>query len=167
EANGRYSNLVELKNELLKTHAYIDGIVLRDAGGKSHEQLVSVFHAIDHVQRLHDRCFEDARRANIAAQLTELQTDRNELISTVILIINDMEQGRYLDAAERGMALAADVDSHVDGLRNQIMIRVAQNKISADDGTRQLEAIRWHNRVSDHVSRLTHYLAAVAGEEKR
>jgi phosphate:Na+ symporter len=159
--NGRYSNLVELKNDLFKTHAYIDAIEPGEAASKTHEQLVSLFHTMDHVQRLFDRCYEDARRANIAANMQELKDDREKVMAILVQIVNDLEQAQPLDAAERSGVLVADVSGRVDTLRNQVMVSVAHSEISADEGTRRLEAIRWLDRVSEHVSRLTHHLATV------
>lgn len=166
-ANGRYSNLVELKNDLFRTRNYIDEITPDDANSRAHQQLVSQFHAMDHLQRLHDRCFEDARRANIAANMQELSDDRDKMIAAMVLISNDMDQDQLFNAAERSGVLSAEVSSRVDVLRNQVMSSVASSQISVDEGTRRLEAIRWIDRVSEHVARLTHHLAAAMGNGSR
>ncbi len=158
--DGHFSSMVELKNELLKTSNYIDAIVPDAADKRVHDQLVSLFHAMDHTQRLHDRCYEETVRAEILLSMQGADQARQHAIQTLVSIVEDLAQERYLEAAERGAALAAGISDEVDGLRNQVMIMVAQNKISAAEGTRQLEALRWLNRVCDHISRLCHHLAA-------
>lgn len=160
---GRHSNMVELKNELFKTHVYIDAIELSAADKETHERLVSLFHAMDHTQRLHDRCYEETVRAEVLFTMQDADETRMQAIETLASIADDLVRQQYLEAAERGAVLAAETSGRVDSLRNQVMEKVAQNIISAAEGTRQLEALRWLGRVCEHISRLCHHLTILKG----
>ncbi|MDH5632494.1 MAG: Na/Pi symporter [Gammaproteobacteria bacterium] len=158
-SRGSFGNLVELKNELLKTAAFVDAIELHDADSQRHAQLVSLFHAMDHAQRLHDRCFEGGSRLDTAARMLELEQDRDTIILDLLAIIDDVESENHLVAAERGVALAATIGGRAGELRNQVMTSVARNAISVDEGTRRLEAIRSVDRICEHAARLAHHLS--------
>jgi len=128
---------------------------------KYHDHFINIFHAMDHIQRLHDRCYEDAGRVVTLKSLGDTKQDREKIATVFVEIINDLENDDGLAAAERANELAAHIENRVEILRHTIMENVADNHISAETGTTSLDAVHWLKRVSSHVARLTHHLAAI------
>lgn len=155
--NGRESNLVELKYELIKTQSYIDHIDMNDSKEEHHNYFIDLFHAMDHIQRLHDRCYED--KVTDLKYIKDTESDRKKVASIFVAVVNDLEKKDWLAAAERTNNLAANVTNRVKELRHSIMEQVANNNISVARGNASLDAVRWLDRISGHVARLSHYLA--------
>lgn len=156
---GREANLLELKYELIKTETYIDHIDLVDSKDEHRVQFINIFHAMDHIQRLHDRCYEDAGRVAILKGIDDTLQDREKVTTTFVEMINDLENNDGLAAAERANDLAAHLSNRVEMLRHTIMEHVADKRISVETGATSLDAVRWLKRVSAHVARLSHHLA--------
>lgn len=158
--NGRKSNLLELKYELIKTQSYIDHIDMSGHKDKHHDYFIDVFHAMDHIQRLHDRCYEDESKVTDLKYIEDTESDRKRVASVFIKVVNDLENNDWLAAAERTNNLAANITNRVEELRHSIMEHVADNRISVARGNASLNAVRWLDRITGHVARLNHYLAA-------
>ena len=158
-SKGRESNLLELKYELIKTETYIDNIDMSESKDVHREQFINIFHAMDHVQRLHDRCYEDADRVTNLNYIEETQPDRKKVANVFVAVVQDLENDDWLTATERTNELAAYITHRADELRHTIMENVADNRISAARGAASLDAVRWLDRVSGHVARLSYYLS--------
>ena len=157
--NGRESNLVALKYELIKTQSYIDHIDMNDSKEEHHNYFIDLFHAMDHIQRLHDRCYEDEDKITDLKYIKDTELDRKKVASIFIAVVKDLENKDWLAAAERTNNLAANMTNRVKELRHNIMAQVANNHISVARGNASLDAVRWLDRISGHVARLSHYLA--------
>jgi len=156
---GRESNLLELKYELVKTQSYIDDIDMSDSKDEHYDHFINLFHAMDHIQRLRYRCYEDAYKVTDLKYIEDTESDRKNIASVLIEVINDLENNDWLAAAERSNDLAANISNRVDALRHSIMENVADNRISVPRGNSSLDAVRWLDRISGHAARLSHYLA--------
>jgi phosphate:Na+ symporter len=155
-------NLIELQAALNKTHDYIDQIHLKNGESPHWNTLLAQIHAIDHMQRLHERCEEDAGRAETARTTAELSGAVHS-IKTALDEISYELAGKNLHQAH---SLAAQnlrfMDTHAEPLRADIMRDVASGKLNVREGTECLEAIRWLQRVSVHIERITDHLQAMA-----
>lgn len=155
-------DLQELQAALDKTHDYIDQIHIQDGNSPHWNQLLAMIHALDHMQRLHERCEEDSYRATIARKTPTLTSVVHEIKNLMDSITDELsgkhpEQARSL--AEQNLRL---IDTHAEPLRADIMSQVASGKLSVAEGTDCLEAIRWLQRVSLHVDRISHHLLATS-----
>lgn len=157
---GRESNLLELKYELIKTQSYIDHIDMSDSKEEHRDHFINIFHAMDHIQRLHDRCYEEVGRVAHLKSIEYAESDRINVASTFEDMINDLENNDFLAAAERANDLVAHITDRIKALRHTIMEDVADNRISVEAGAALLDAVRWLDRVSAHAARLSHHLAA-------
>ena len=160
-SKGNEVNLLELKYELIKTGTYIDHIDLVDKNDDHRNNFINIFHAMDHIQRLHDRCYEDAGRVVTLKRMEATQQEREKIATVFVEIIKDLENDDCLAASERANELAAHIEHRVERLRHIIMENVADNHISVEAGAISLDAVRWLKRSSAHVARLTHHLAAI------
>lgn len=156
---GRESNLLELKYELVKTQSYIDDINMSDSKEEHRDHFINLFHAMDHIQRLHYRCYEDVYKVTDLKYIEDTEVDRKKVASVFIDMINDLENNDWLAAAERSNELAANITNREEELRHNIMENVADNRISVPRGNSSLDAVRWLDRISGHAARVSHYLA--------
>ncbi len=160
---GRESNLLELKFELTKTHSYIDSIDVSDKKTKHHDYFINIFHAIDHIQRLHHRCDTAYERITDLKYIEDTDSDRKKVAAVLAEFITDMEMNEWSAAAKRAEELSDYITKRVKQLRQIIMEHVANNHFSVARGNASLDAVRWLERINHHVARLSHYLAT-AGE---
>lgn len=156
---GRESNLLELKYELVKTQSYIDCIDMSDNKEEHHEHFINLFHAMDHIQRLHYRCYKDVEKVTDLKYIEDSASDRKKVATVFVEVINDLENNDWLAAEERTNNLAANITNRVGKLRHSIMENVADNRISVPRGNTSLDAVRWLSRITGHVARLSHHLA--------
>lgn len=165
-SKGKEINLIELKYELIKTRSYIDHIDLTNCKDEHREHFIDVFHAIDHIQRLHDRCYEEVDRVTNLKSIGYAQSDRIKVASTFHEMIHDLENNDFLAASERANDLVAHITERIEALRHTIMEDVADNRISVEAGTTSLDAVRWLDRVSAHAARFSHHLATTTSNGK-
>ena len=150
--------LTELQHALNETHAYIDLIHLSSNEDPSWKQLTASIHALDHMQRLHERCEEEKDRAITARESAELETIFNTIKSGLTIIMHHIESDDWSMATEHSREIAEFISSHAEPLREKIMSRIATGSVDIPLATAQLEALRWLRRVSKHINRITEHL---------
>jgi len=157
---GRECNLYELKYALTKTQLYIDYIELSNNKEKHHAYFINLFHAMDHIQRLHYRCHKGVEKVIDLEYVKDTESIRRDIIDVFVKVINDLENNDWLAAKKRTHELTGNISKQIEILRHSIMENVADNNISVARGNSSLDAIRWLDRVSGHTARLSHYLSA-------
>ena len=90
----------ELQTALDETHRYLDNIHLKTGTGPLWEHLVNMMQALDHLQRIHERCEEDKDRAQTAQTTTELANENTLLLNSIEEIMKLIQTKRWLRAAE-------------------------------------------------------------------
>ena len=156
---GRESNLLELRYALTKTQSYIDYIDLSGNKEEHHEYFINLFHAMDHIQRLHYRCDEGVDKVVDLKYIEDTASIRKNVSDVFINVIIDLENNNWLAAEEWTNELAVNITKQMEELRHRIMANVADNHISVARGNASLDAVRWLDRICGHSSRLSHYLA--------
>lgn len=156
-------DLQELQNALDETHNYLDLIEL---GSEDHNwhQLVAFFHVLDHLQRLHERCDEDAYRAETARSSEELFEECQQLGASLEAVEQAVIERSWAKAARDAQGTSEKIRSSAEPFRDQVMHRVAAD-LNVAEATNLLEAIRWLRRVSYHVAQITFHLQTALGEE--
>jgi phosphate:Na+ symporter len=157
DRNGERMDIIELKEVLDRTHYYIEQIHLSPREQVDWERLVNIIHTLDHMQRLHERCEEEEDRA-IRARSTELLIEHSQhLLTATSTIVEHLQAEQWHDAAITAEQIAYEILEHKEPLRESIMSRLAQGEISVSEATPTLESIRWLERVSQHLARITHH----------
>jgi phosphate:Na+ symporter len=155
---GKRADLEELQAALNDTHAFLDRIKPGSTEGAEWERLLNMFHTLDHLQRLHERCEEDEDRAVTARTTPELAEECSLLISCVRSIVTDIEDNNWLQAAEKANDAASKIHLKVRPYRSSVMAGIARGTYDVYLGTGKLEAVRWLRRVSRHVARITEHV---------
>ncbi len=151
-------DLHELQLALNDTQDYTDHIQLNTKEGEDWKRLISIIHALDHMQRLHERCEEDADRAMTVKDTPLLNEARTKLVDMITDITGFIKNNQWIDASKRATETEDWIKERMQQLRHAIMMKIAGSDINAAEGTRYLEALRWTGRVSKHISHITrHY----------
>lgn len=114
-------------------------------------------HAIDHLDRLVERCRNPERIAKVRedARLRELSTVVHDALVAAA-------EGLRLDGeqlAESGLRAARDaVRDERQPFRHRILATVPQREITLDEAILRLDAIRWLHRTTYHAWRIAHNL---------
>ena len=158
---GQFANLAQLQHALDKTHLYIDQIHLKDKNNDDREHLLAMNHALDHMQRLHERCDEDQSRVLTARETHQLKDECSLMNTCIMESIQDFEKNQLDDAVTRFEKLRQRMYDEEMPYRQAIMEAIANGELTVPDGTDRLEAIRWLRRVSHHLARIMQHLQTV------
>ena len=151
------TDLIRLQADLDKTHAYIDHIHMTSDAGEEWQRLVAMIHTLDHLQRLHERCEEDAYRVVVVKEASELSEEYTLMHSSLGDILEQITNHQWEKAIHQADQLALEMYKRVEPQRKRLMDQVASGKIDIPDVTARLEAIRWLDRVSKHIARICHH----------
>lgn len=152
------ADMPRLQSILDETHEFLDQISFRKPESPEARRLIALIHAIDHMQRLHERCDEDLDRALVASQRPELTEVEVILDTRIDEIITAIEEQRLDDACELSKQTHLSILAMEDPQREKIYTAVARGEIDIRYATECAEALRWLTRVSRHISRICLYL---------
>jgi len=148
----------DLKDGLKETQRYLDLIELQESQ-TGWQKIVKLIHALDHMNRLYDRCYEDKERAVTAANTAELKPYLKILTDNIKQISQLSNDENWHDAAELSAKTATEIHQFAQQYRNKIMEDIGSGHLDIIEGTKQLEAIRWLRRVSKHINKMMLYSA--------
>jgi phosphate:Na+ symporter len=156
-----------MQTALDETHEYLDKIELKGSSDANWERMLALVHALDHLQRLHERCEEDEDRAITARETADLSSIKHGLVSAIVDVQDKIMRADWVDIAVRSRKVELDIGEQVDPMRDIIASSIASGRLDIPDATDCLEAIRWLDRVSHHVNRIAlHIQQAVMASGK-
>ncbi|MEN9223759.1 MAG: Na/Pi symporter, partial [Thermostichus sp. BF3_bins_97] len=155
---GKRLDLTELQVALDETHLYLDKIHLQEGADPSWERLLNLIHALDHLQRIHERCEEEEDRANTVKLTPELAAEHTLLLETLNQLSTAIPAHRWDQAAYQAQQTAQHIHSKVRPFREATLAQVASGAMDVATGTAKLEAIRWLRRVSRHLARISEHM---------
>lgn len=151
-------NLEQLRIGLQRTEEFIDQIHIGEKQSVEWNRLIAIIHTIDHMKRLNERCEEDEDRATVAIKTIELEGICRLITETNYQIIDLFQSNQWSEASRIAENTYQSISLQIDPLREDVMARIGSGEIDVHTGTGRLEAIRWLERVSRHISRITrHY----------
>ncbi|MEL6247270.1 MAG: Na/Pi symporter [Cyanobacteria bacterium J06627_15] len=155
---GQRTDLAELQTALDETHSYLDRIHLKAGTDPNWDRLINMIHALDHLQRIHERCEEDEDRAKTVQATTELAEENQRLTDSIKETMALIEANRWQAAADRAHETSKQIHHKVELHRSTTIDQIATGQIDVLTGTERLEAIRWLRRVSKHIRRITDHM---------
>jgi phosphate:Na+ symporter len=150
-------DLRQLKVALDETYRFADAIRF-SSDEPGWRELVSLFHTLDHLKRLHERCTTEEYRVIAARDAEELSVCCDRLYQAAANVAIDISDGDWSAAREIAESNLMEVRAFVEPFRESVMLRVADDALSTLDANRLLEAIRWLSRVSYHISHITQHI---------
>lgn len=152
------SDLIQLQQDLDQTQFYLDSIHLDQKDHHLWNRLTSMIHTLDHLQRLHERCEEEDDRAEASKQFATLQQVSGRLEADICSLQSYFYNQLWPEAVSLTQALYDEIHAGAEGYRHTMVDNMGQGLISADECWDALEAIRWMERVSNHLYRISYYL---------
>lgn len=155
--------LATLARQLDAVHAFSDRIHLEPAHEtrQTWRRLNASFHVLDHLQRLHERCDEEAERAARLLSAPRLADEVAPLVTTLEAALRAPAMSDMADCSADACAAADHISARAGPLRDTIMSEVVAGHSDVDDATGRLEGVRWLRRVARHVCRILIYFADV------
>lgn len=151
-------NTKQVQNVLDITHKFIDKIHINQKESPNWAYLVDLIHAIDHLQRLHERCDEEEDRILCAKNIEELKSIITLLHLNILDTIEAKETKNWDKIVSNSKNLSLQIEETRQKYRENIAIKIASGELDVEEGSDQLEAIRWLNRVSIHIYRINFYI---------
>jgi phosphate:Na+ symporter len=152
------ADLAQLRQALDETQTYLDDIHVESHQQVRHERLLSLLHALDHLQRLHERCEEDEDRAMVAGKAPRLADVHTLLLAETDSLRRDLAGNNWRHAWQHAEKTADTILAQRQSLRARIVSDTALDQLTIPESTERLQALRWMVRVSHHLARITHYL---------
>lgn len=146
---GAKGDLTELQKALDETHNYLDKITTETP--QQLERLKALLKLLDHLQRLHERCDEEEDRAMAAREGRVLSPLHKPLQALPSEIINCAHTQTWHKAEIVTDRHRKKIDLLVPEIQEKITEQIALGELDVPQGTSQLEAIRWMQRVSKHI----------------
>lgn len=151
------TDLTQLQIALTNTQHYLDSISPKETGSQW-KQVIALVHVLDHMHRLHERCFEEPERAKRARRSPCLEDKRHEIIRYNTLIIEEITSKQYAKAKKSAKKSAKEVHKALSEYRADITTKMAKDEIEMHLGTKHLQAMRWLVRTTSHISRICYHL---------
>lgn len=157
-ATGREAQLQELQTALEETSVYLDGIHASSAEDAISLRLLALIHALEHEQRLLERCEDRIGFSDVGsgAENTQQLEQMRTLIDTLMPLVTD---GRWLDAEKHAARCAAALEAEGSALRIAVVEQIGRGGVDVPSGTAMLEALRWLQRVAHHIARISHHMS--------
>jgi phosphate:Na+ symporter len=149
--------LKELDEAIDETLAYIGRIQLHEQSGIDRDRMIAMMHVMDHMHRLADRCREEGSDVARYSALGS-EADRALLLEAVRTVRKHIANRKWHQAANSAEQAASAIAEQVHERRNQVMAGVASGEVALPMAEAALQDIRWMERVSRHVARITTHL---------
>jgi len=151
-----------LQADLDRLEVFLDQIHLGRPAGEPSRTLLHLLHGLDHLQRLHERCEEEPERQRTVATCPALARERQALTATLEHLLPLSQSHQWPQAQPLADRVAAQLEQRISPFRHETLSLVARGELEVEDGTQRLEAMRWLQRVSQHLQRIHHHLGQVS-----
>jgi phosphate:Na+ symporter len=152
-------SLAVLQADLDRLELHLDQIHSTGMHPSTGSVLLHQLHALDHLQRLHERCAEEPERQRTAVHSPALQRECQLLRNLLVRLLPLLIQRDWPAALPLVEHCAGELDARLPPLRDAVMLQVGADALDLEQGTRNLQAMRWLARVSQHLCRITQHLS--------
>lgn len=157
------TRLDEAGQALNETRRFLGKIrTVKGASQNFTERFISIMHAVDHVDQLIIACWEFRKLITMRnyTGLNHLALMLAENVEPVLIRLESLKKMESLTAMESTSQYMKELRERY---REEILKNTAIGTIDADTAMRQIEAIRWLDRVTYRIFRAFYYLGYHAG----
>jgi phosphate:Na+ symporter len=155
--SNRKLDLQKLKLALDESSSFADKLHLEPKQDAHWQQLLALIHALDHLHRLHERCEDEDNRAKTASTNEELKDQHQLLLTTVNELIVLLKTQDWIKAAETTGHAYELIHGQYEQQRTSIIKSTAIGSLTVAETTALAQALRWIDRVSWHLARISHH----------
>ncbi|MBP7735880.1 MAG: Na/Pi cotransporter family protein [Spirochaetes bacterium] len=152
------SRLRDVGKALNETRRFLAQIrSLKGASSAYGSHLMAIMHALDHVDQLIIACWEFEKLSTMHNdhQLNHLALTLSEDVGPVLVMLEGLKKKESVVEMEKTSHYMKELR---EKQREEILARTAAGTIDADTAIRQIEAIRWLDRVTYRIFRALYYL---------
>lgn len=160
------SRLRDVGKALNETRRYLAQIrSLKGASSAYSSHLMAVMHALDHVDQLIIACWEFEKLSTMHndLQLNHLAMTLSENAGPVLVMLERLKKKESVVEMEKTSHYMKELR---EKQRGDILERTAAGVMDADTAMRQIEAIRWLDRVTYRIFRALYYLGHYTESDK-
>lgn len=161
ESDQKDIDFEHLQIVLDETHSYVDLIHLNPDSKVEWKKLLMIIHVLDHMQRLHERCSEDSHLTKTLTHITEIKSSLEQVKHATDVMISHIKEERWKEAFKIARSTRINLSKQMDPIRNNIMTDIALGKLTVPQATSNMEAIRWLQRVFNHIARISYHLKSL------
>jgi len=151
-------DFVNLQLVLDDTHAFVDLIHLDSNNKTEWQKLLMSIHVLDHMQRLHERCNEKPQIERLLLHVPKFRQTLNKIEQETTALITTIDGEDWDKAFKIAQSIRRHLNRTADPIRNSIMTNIAEGKVNVPDATDYMEALRWLQRLYNHIYRITYHL---------
>jgi phosphate:Na+ symporter len=144
-----------------ETHSYVDLIHLDPNSKQEWKKLLMIIHVLDHMQRLHERCSEESHLARTVSHIPEIKSSLEQVQNATDLMISHIKEEQWEEAFKIARATRINLSKQMEPIRNNIMTNIALGELTVPQATSNMEAIRWLQRVFNHIARISYHLKSL------
>jgi len=156
------SRLRDVGKALNETRRFLGQIkTIKGASTVYSNRLMAVMHALDHVDQLIIACWEFEKLSTMHndMHLNHLAVTLSENVGPVLIMLEGLKKKESVDEMEKTSQYMKELR---EKQREEIMVRTASGELDADTAMKQIEAIRWLDRVTYRIFRALFYLGHYA-----
>jgi phosphate:Na+ symporter len=146
-----------IERNLQHVQEYMDEIVIVESKAQEWQQFVALLHAVNHLERLLDRCEElEKERKNV-----------KELQSLMQIWKHYFEEHPVAPALFEPMNLSKNVSlstevtkrtlEALDSYRDSVILKIAKDEVGSYQAMEILNTIKWYKRLLKHINRFIYY----------
>lgn len=146
-----------VQQDLRDTQGFLDALNAVGDKGRVQPEIAAAMHALDHLQRLFLRLEQKDRIAALRVD-PEFRTDVAVFRELCAHLLAGLDQGVGADTYERVTQLAQRLDREAVAARRRAIEQAVSQDLSVAETARRMAAVRWLQRVSQHVWRVSAHL---------
>ena len=151
--------LSEFASGVIATRRFADAIHTEPRRPEAHARHLAAMHALDHLDRLLDRCAQTTR-AETCHEDPWLAAHAEKLRDAVTAARSALRAGAPFPDDERTRQLKSEIEAERQSYRVHTLRDAASHLQPLDVAIRRLDALRWLRRITHHVARIEYHLRA-------
>ncbi|MDN3651179.1 Na/Pi symporter [Thalassotalea ponticola] len=151
----------QLEIALDRTHEYVDLIHIDKREKPDWFTLVSLIHLLDHMQRLHERCYDKNVMSLQQSGQHVLYSSVAELVYSIELMLNSIESGDFYQSYRQIRDCDNYLKPSLEQYRQDIVQRIANGEITVPEATQSLDSARALQRLLHNLHRASYYIADI------
>lgn len=136
---------------------YLDQIRLKESDEQDWKQLIALLHAINHLERLVDRCESIGKQLDVIPRSHELQTISTYFLNQTTEVEKLVNENLFTQAYKTAHETAKKVIADLDTLRDEVILKIARDELEDYIGLEILNTIKWFKRFVKHGSTFIFY----------
>ncbi len=162
---GSSDDLPCLQTALRQTRAFVDLIHLQQTEQAEWPKLLAMIHVLDHLHRLHQRCDQEIFQVRNLAALALPENIQLGISGHLESLVVALQRERWREAYQLARELRVQLAEQLEPVRKKIMTDIALGKVTVPRATEYMEALRWLQRISNHLARSVYHCREFTAQE--